>query len=108
MLRFHLDEHMDDAIAEGLRRRGIDVTTTADADLSGADDEDHLAFGLARGRVVVTKDRDFLRHHRNGVPHAGIAFSQHGLRSIGELLRGLILLNDCLGPEDMRNHVEFL
>jgi hypothetical protein len=99
---------MDDAIANGLRRRGIDVTTTADAGLSGADDEDHLAFGLSQGRVVVTKDRNFLRHHRDGVPHAGIAFSRHGLRSIGDLLRGLILLSECLEPEDMRNHVEFL
>jgi hypothetical protein len=108
MLRFHLDEHIDPAIAAGLRRRGIDVTTTADAGLSGAGDEQHLAFALAEGRVVVTKDQGFLRRHRTGVSHAGIAFSQHGLRSIGELLRALILLNDCLEPEDMRNHVEFL
>jgi hypothetical protein len=30
-LRFHLDEHVSPAVAEGLRRRGIDVTTTLDA-----------------------------------------------------------------------------
>jgi hypothetical protein len=46
-IRFHLDEHVASAIAEGLRRRGIDVTTTADAGLLDAPDEDHLAF--ARG-----------------------------------------------------------
>ena len=28
MLSFHLDEHIHPAIAAGLRRRGIDVTTT--------------------------------------------------------------------------------
>ncbi len=27
-IRFHLDENVSNAIAEGLRRRGIDVTTT--------------------------------------------------------------------------------
>jgi hypothetical protein len=39
-VRFHLDEHVPPAIAEGLRRRRIDVTTTADAGLRGADDVD--------------------------------------------------------------------
>ena len=108
MLRFHLDEHIDAALADGLRRCGIDVTTTAGAGLRGARDEDHVEFARAQGRVVVTQDPDFLRIHRTGVPHDGIAFSQHGLRSIGQLLRNLILLNDCLDPEAMRNHVEFL
>ena len=32
MIRFHLDEHVPTAVALGLRRRGIDVTTPADAD----------------------------------------------------------------------------
>ena len=32
-MRFHLDEHVPHAIAEGLRRRGIDVTTTVEAGL---------------------------------------------------------------------------
>jgi predicted nuclease of predicted toxin-antitoxin system len=108
MLRFHLDEHIDTVIADGLRRRGIDVTTTSEAGLRGAGDEAHVAFALSQGRVVVTKDPDFLRLHRQGVPHSGIAITQHGLRSIGELLRGLILLNDCLEPEDMANHVEYV
>jgi hypothetical protein len=27
-IKFHLDEHVSGAIAAGLRRRGIDVTTT--------------------------------------------------------------------------------
>ncbi len=64
MLRFHLDEHIDTAIADGLRRRGIDVTTTAEAGLRGAGDEAHVAFALSEGRVLVTNDADFLRLHR--------------------------------------------
>ena len=108
MLRFHLDEHIDTAIAEGLRRRGIDVTTTADARLRGAADEDHIAFALPETRVIVTKVPDFLQLHRAGVPHAGIAFTEHGLRSIGQLLRGLMPLSDCLDPGDMINRVEFV
>ena len=108
MLRFHLDEHIDTAVAEGLRHRVIDVTTSVEAGLRGAPDEDHIAFALPEARVIVTNDPDYLQLHRAGVAHAGIAFSQHGLRSIGQLLRGLILLNDCLEPDDMRNQVEFV
>ena len=32
-IRFHLDEHVDPAIATALRRAGIDVTTTVEAGL---------------------------------------------------------------------------
>jgi predicted nuclease of predicted toxin-antitoxin system len=73
-IRFHLDENVDPAIAEGLRRHGIDVTTTPDAGLLHAPDEDHIAFGIAHRRVVFTQDQDFLRLHAAGRPHAGIAF----------------------------------
>ncbi|MBV8677985.1 MAG: DUF5615 family PIN-like protein [Planctomycetaceae bacterium] len=42
-IRFHLDENCPTAIAEGLRRRGIDVTTTPEAGLIGATDEEQTA-----------------------------------------------------------------
>lgn len=35
-IRFHLDEHIDPAVADGLRRRHIEVTTAAEAGLLGA------------------------------------------------------------------------
>ena len=60
MIRFHLDEHVPYAIAEGLWRRGIDVTTTVDAGLRGATDDVHLAYALDRRRVIVTNNPDFL------------------------------------------------
>jgi hypothetical protein len=108
MIRFHLDEHIPTAIAVGLRRRGIDVTTTADAALSGADDEDHVSFGLSQDRVIVTHDDDFLVLHSRGVRHAGIAYCHQGSRSIGELLRSLLLIHECLTPEQMEGRLEFL
>jgi len=40
-MRFHLDEHVPHAIAEGIRRRSIDVTTV-DAALRGASDDVQL------------------------------------------------------------------
>jgi predicted nuclease of predicted toxin-antitoxin system len=107
-IRFHLDENADPAIAEGLRRHGIDVTTTPDAGLVHAPDEDHTAFGLALRRVVFTQDQDFLRIHAAGNPHAGIAFCRQQTRTIGEIIDSLILIWEVLEPDEMENRVEFI
>ena len=60
-IRFHLDENCPRAIADGLRRRGIDVTTTPESGLLRATDEEQTAHALKEGRVVFTQDKDFLR-----------------------------------------------
>ena len=49
MLRFHLDEHVNHAIAKALASRGIDVTTTTEAGLLAAADEKHLEFARCNG-----------------------------------------------------------
>jgi len=73
-IKFHLDENMELAIADGLRRRGIDVTTTEDVDLTGTIDEDHLSFAESHGRVLVTRDTDFLQLDARLQRHNGIIF----------------------------------
>jgi predicted nuclease of predicted toxin-antitoxin system len=107
-IRFHLDEHVDPAIADGLRRRHIDVTTASDAELLGATDEDHLSFANADQRVIVTSDSDFLRLHSVGCPHPGIVYGHQQSRSVGDILRGLELIWEILEPEDIRGRIEFL
>jgi predicted nuclease of predicted toxin-antitoxin system len=107
-IRFHLDEHVDRAVAEGLRRRGIDCTTTADAGLLGADDPDHLAFAKSQGRVIFSSDPDFLRMHDQGVEHCGIAYCHQQNRSVGEIIRALELIWEVLEPEEMHKRVEFV
>ena len=108
MVRFHLDENVDHAIAHGFRLRGLDVTTATDANLIAASDPEHIAFALAENRVIFTQDQDFLRHHSTGDEHAGIVYSQQGVRSIGEIVRSLHFLSDCLEPQDMRGQLEFI
>ena len=107
-IRFHLDEHISSQVAAGLRRRNIDVTTTADAGLIGATDVTQIEFAASSGRVLVTQDDDFLRLHAKGVAHSGIAYCQQQSMSAGEMLRRLILIHDLLTPEDMSGVVEFL
>jgi len=107
VIAYHLDENVDHAIAHGLRLRGLDVTTTTDAGLIEASDAEHLAFALGENRVVFTQDQDFLRHHQAGDQHAGIVYSQQGAHSIGEIVRYLHFLSDCLEPQEMRGELEF-
>ncbi len=108
VIRFHLDEHVADAIAKALRQRGIDVTTTAEAGLLDAEDEEHLAFAFSEGRVVVTQDADFLRFDAEGQSHAGLAYFSQGSWTIGEVIGHLILIHDCMEENEMRGRVEYL
>jgi hypothetical protein len=107
-IRFLLDEHVAHAVAHGLRRRGIDALTPGEVGLLGATDEELLARAREEGCVIVTHDGDFLRLHATGVPHAGIAYSEQGARTIGQLIAGLVLMYEALPPEEIAGRVEFL
>ncbi len=106
-IKYHLDEHIPKAVARGLHVRGVDVTTARDVGLLGASDEDHLTWSRSKGRVVVTKDEDFLRLAALTPDHAGIAFA-FSQTSIGQLVVGLMLIHDVLEPSEMVGHVEYL
>lgn len=107
-IRYHLDEHIDAAVAEELRRRGIDVTTTFEEQLIGVPDREQLAFALADGRVMVTRDRDFLRLNAGGVTHAGIVFCHNKRRSVGYLVMQLESLWQSISAETMVGQVQYL
>ena len=107
-MKFYLDEHIPKAVAEGLRRRGIDVLTIQDAGRAGDPDRKQLAFAAMKRRVLVTFDDDFLALDAAGAPHSGIVFSQAGRRSVGDLIETLVLIANVIEPEEMRNHVEFI
>ncbi len=105
-IRFHLDEHVDPAIATALRRAGIDVTTTIEAGLRTKDDEAHLQFARAEARVIVTRDQDFLRV-AGRVDHPGIVFYTSN-QSIREIIEGLILIYEVLLPDEMGGRIEYV
>lgn len=107
-MRFHLDEQVDPAVAEGLRQRGINVTTSAYAELLSATDEAHIAFAIAEKRIIFTHDRDFLRIHSDGISHQGIVYCPAQSKSIGHIVRHLCLMHDCLEEIEMQSRVEYL
>jgi uncharacterized protein with PIN domain len=106
-IKFYADEHVSRAVVRGLRQRGVDVLTVAEAGMLGASDDDHLERARNEGRVVFTQDDDFLRMHAAGYAHAGIVYAPQQT-SVGEIVRGLVLIYHILDADDMQGHVEFL
>lgn len=107
-MKFYVDENVDPSVALALRLRGIDAVATQEAGLKGARDEQQIAFAAAECRVIVTHDADLLRLHSRGVPHAGIAFLGANRRSLGDMIRKLVLLHEAVSADSMHNCVEYL
>jgi predicted nuclease of predicted toxin-antitoxin system len=106
-IRFHLDEHVDPAIATALRRAGINATTTIEAGLRTKTDQAHLEYALTQQRVIVTRDQDFLRMVSGLSRHPGIVFYS-GNQSMREIIEGLILIHEVMTPEEITDSVEYI
>jgi len=104
---YYLDEHIPPAVANGLRKRGVEVVTVNEADMLGADDKEHLTFTRTEPCVLVTHDDDFLRLVAEGVPHSGIVYVPRE-RSFGEMGRGLRRLVDVFAEDEESGRVQFL
>jgi predicted nuclease of predicted toxin-antitoxin system len=107
-IRFHLDEQVDPDIGRALRSYGIDVTTTVESRLRTASDETQLAYAIRSGRVIVTHDADFLRLAAASPEHPGIAYCRQNRRTLGEIVRTLLLLYEVMSPAEMKGQVEYL
>lgn len=58
-------------------------------------------------RVIFTQDTDFLRLVTAGATHAGIVYAPQ-YTSIGDIIRGLVLIYQLLEAEDMIGKIEYL
>jgi uncharacterized protein with PIN domain len=107
-IHYHLDEHIDRAIAVGLRQRGIDVTTTTEVGLLNKADPHQISFATAEGRVFVTCDRGILREIPPGTSHSGIVIARSGRRYIGPIVLALVRLHRTTTAEEMVDRLEYV
>jgi len=107
-IRYHLDEHVDTAVAVGLRRRGVNVTTTVEAGLVRSSDPQQLAFARSQQRVFVTRDRRILESVTRGTSHAGIVIARTGRGVIGPTVLALAHLHRTATAEEMVDRIEYL
>ena len=106
-IKYYTDEHVAKAVIRGLRQRGIDVLSTPEAGNLQDSDEDHLQFAFSQQRVIFTQDDDFLKLAASGIEHTGIVYA-HQSTPISDIIQGLMLIQQVLDTEDMKNHVEYL
>lgn len=113
-IRLYLEEDsMRRALAQALRARGVDVTTALDEGMIDREDEEHLDYATAQGRVLYSFNvGDFYDLHTAyltpGKSHAGMILAQQQRYSVGEQMRRLLKLMAAKSAEDMRDQVEFL
>jgi hypothetical protein len=114
VVRLYVDEDAyEHAVVEGLRARGLDVLTTAEADHLGSSDREQLAFAAELNRAIYTfnvghLDRlheDFLEHE---LDHYGIIVIPDQRYSVGEKIRRLARFVSSITAEGMVNRMEYL
>jgi predicted nuclease of predicted toxin-antitoxin system len=112
MLAFYMDHHVQAAITEGLRVRGVDVLTAFEDGAADWSDERILDHATELGRVVVTTDQDFLRlareYGKSGRNFAGVVFAAQRDLEIGQMVLDLELMAHAVSDKELANRVEFL
>ena len=103
----------EDAVVKGLRARGIDLVTTAEAHQLGATDAEQLSTAINLRRTIYTFNvGDFaLLHHESlerGLEHAGIIVIPDQRHSTGEKIRRVAEFLKSVTAEAMLNRMEYL
>jgi predicted nuclease of predicted toxin-antitoxin system len=108
----YFDNHVPAAITRALIARGVDILTAQADGRAQLDDPLLLDRAQQLGRVVFTRDEDFLveaaSRQRRGISFAGIIYA-HQLRvTIGQCVHDLELIAKCGAPDDLANRIEHL
>jgi hypothetical protein len=86
----------------------VEVSTTTEAGLVGAEDADQLAYAIAERRVLETHDPDLIELAHRDQAHAGIAYCDPKRRSLRSIIGSLLLIWEVISPDEMEGHVEYL
>ena len=109
---YYFDENVPVQIAEGLRLRGIDVLTAQEDGFDETDDPIVLNRATDLGRVLFTRDDDFLREAtarlKDGRPFATVIYAHQRLASIGQCVDDLELFARASNPPEWRDRVVYL
>lgn len=108
-IRIYTNESVDIAIAEGLKRRGVQAWSARDAGNLGLTDKEQLEY-VARGKAVIfTHDDDFLSMvAKSDQEHYGVIYVHQQKLSVGECIRRLKNLAETRSVMDIKKRIEFL
>ena len=94
VVRYHLGRSCPNSLAQPLRDRGIDVTTTPEVWLRKASDAEQLSYTHISHRILLTRDLDFLGLKQDpSRDHSGI-FYLHPLHTPAEIVKLLTKIHE--------------
>ena len=109
-VRLYLDVHVPQAIADQLRRRGVDVLTAVEDGASESPDDELLEHAHRSGRLLFTHDIRFRalaeEWQRTGRPFAGLIFGHTLGGTIGQFVKDLELIAKASEPVEWENVVD--
>lgn len=108
----YMDVQVPAAITRGLRRRGVDALTAQEDGTARLEDPALLDRATALGRIIFTRDRDFLaeavRRQRAGLPFATVVYARQLRVSIGHCVEDLEIIFRSASPDETVGHIIFL
>ncbi len=111
-LGLYMDVHVPAGITRGLRRRGVDVLTAQEDGAARFLDPDLLDRVAVLGRIVFTRDSDFLaegvRRHRAGLSFATIVYAHQQHVSIGRCVEDLEIVARASTTDEATGQIIYL
>ncbi len=111
-LAIYADHHVASYIIRGLRLRSVDVVTAFEDGAYELADPLLLDRATALGRVLFTRDKDFLieakRRQRVGTAFSGIIYAHQRRVPIGKCIDDLEIVAKTGETRDLNNSVLFL
>lgn len=108
----YLDVHVPRAIADQLRRRGVDILTAFEDGAERMTDEDLLDRASSLGRVVFTQDIRFKAlaedWQRQGRAFCGLVFGHQRGATIGKYVGDLEIVARATDPGDWVGVIEHI
>ena len=112
MLKLYMDHHVQRAITQGLRARGVDVITAYEDGHDLVPDSVLLDRASALGRVLFSQDDDFLvearERQQQGMPFGGVVYGHQHRVTIGTCINDLELILKASSLDDVQNHLIYL
>ncbi len=112
MIRFYMDENVQDSITAGLRQRGVDVLTVREDARGGSDDPTVFARAIELGRVLFSRDADMLAiaadYQQRGEEFHGLIYTRQNGLTEGRCVEDLELVVQIGQPDDFANLVRYL
>jgi len=112
MNRFYFDVHVPAAIAEGLRRRDVDVLRAQEDGADRLPDNELLDWASELGRVLVSLDKDFTvevaQRQRKLSTFTGVIRIRSDRIRVGVLVHELELIANAMEPEELANRITYV